>query len=97
MENCGFGALYEDAECLLLVKQKNGNEICISLAADPRRWRSGESVWIKAALPGEDEVTGEYEFFLQLKRKRDGRILFFANEGFGEKVLLGRISANGRK
>lgn len=97
VENCGFGTLYEDAECLLLVKQKNGNEICISLAADPRRWRSGESVWIKAALPGEDEVPGEYEFFLQLKRKRDGRILFFANEGFGEKVLLGRISANGRK
>ncbi len=98
IENCGFAGLREEAECFLLIEQGSGKEISVTLPqADPRSWKSGESSVIRAPFPRFKEVFEEGMLFLQLKRKRDGKILRFANEGAEEKVLLGRISVGGRK
>lgn len=90
VKNCGFGNLCQEAECFLVTEEEPGKFSYKRLDTDPRDWKSGERTVLTAALPREGWRAGS-RIYLQLKRKSDGRILFFANQGAGDRVPLGEF------
>ena len=95
LENIGFAGLYEEAECILIIETDDGNIIQKIVDTDPCRWKSGQRKQFTVTLP---DVEGKIEglrIYLKLQRKRDGRSLYFANKGAGDKMLLGRTEKKG--
>lgn len=88
IRNNGFGNLCEEAECFLMAESKRGEVHSLLLDTDAGKWRSGEETVVNGELSGESGSPGT-RLYLQLKRKSDGKILRFANEGAGENVFLG--------
>lgn len=87
VENCGFGNLCEEADCIFLMEEIDGTEILREYPdTDPREWESGKKTRFSIKLP---EKCGKV--FLMLRRKHDGRVIRFANRDAGEKVLLGEL------
>ena len=68
VENCGFGNLCEEAECVLVTVGSDGEETEDYLDTDARRWESGERVTLSAGIP---DRSGR--IFLRLRRKRESR------------------------
>lgn len=89
--NTGFGNLCQEAECFLMIEGEPGKYSYQRLDTDARDWKSGQKTLLTAALPKSGCRAGS-RVFLQLKRKSDGRILRFANEGAGDFVPLGQFS-----
>lgn len=89
VENCGFANLCEEAECHLMLRTE-GEEHVISIETDARKWNSGTSTRVSVRLD-ETLIRAGMKCCLQLRRKRDERILSFANEGAGESVLIGQF------
>ena len=90
IQNSGFGNLCEEAECFLVTESEPGKCSHKRLAADARDWKSGQETLVTAALPQEGCGAGT-RLYLLLKRRKDGRIIRFANQGADDKVLLGRL------
>lgn len=88
VENCGFAELCEDAECRLILETEKNEKMYFYPDTDPRKWKSGTSTVFDAGIDPAERKNGD-RCYLQLRRKRDGRILFFANEGEKENVLIG--------
>lgn len=87
VENCGFGNLCEEAECIFLMEDNKGREIlreCQDI--ELRNWERGKKTNFFIKNP---EKCGKV--FLMLKRKHDGRIIRFANQDAGKKILLGEL------
>lgn len=84
VENCGFSNLLEEAECILILEAADKEISFLHLDTDARQWRSGERTPLMTSLP-----SGDKKVSLCLKRKRDGRIIRFANQGAEKAVLLG--------
>lgn len=91
LENNGFGNLCQETECFLVTEGETGVPGYKRLDTDARSWKSGQRTMLTAALPLSECGAGS-RIYLQLKRKSDGRILRFANEGAEEKVPLGFIT-----
>ena len=89
VENVGFAALCEEAECFLVAEEKDGRIAKALLDADAREWKSQGKSLLKIVLPQNMSRGTEYRLYLELRRKSDGRVLKFANKETGEKVLLG--------
>lgn len=89
IENRGFSGLHEAAECFLITEDKGGQTVCRLAGTDMTEWRGGEKIILHAPLPGMERAAGESRLFFQMRRKRDGRILRFANQDAEDKVLLG--------
>lgn len=91
VENVGFASLYEEAE-LTAVWETDGEEREEHLKADLRMLLPGGQIMITIPLPL-PENTGKEErrLYLMMRRKRDGRILRFANGTQGERVFLGLL------
>ncbi len=107
IRNTGFSNLCEEAVCKLILIEKKEiekNEIgenrkqtednnsiqCFEITCDPRTWDSGTDTNITIEWP-KQVSKGEFKTYLQLTRKRDGRILAFANEEYDRQfggVLL---------
>ena len=87
VENTGFGNLCQEAECFLVTEYGDGRAVLRHLAADPREWRSGQESLLRADI-SEGCAPGS-RLFLTLKRRADGRVIRFANEGAGDRILLG--------
>lgn len=92
IENCGFAGLYEEAECFLLIGEAGQAVRRERIDTDARQWRSGETTVIRTVFPQKGETTEACSVYLQLKRKRDGRTLRFANQNVYDMVLLGRFT-----
>lgn len=92
VENCGFAGLREEAECFLVIRQKNGSIGREQIETDAREWKSGERVTLKTAFPERWEQSEGCRVYLQLQRKRDGRNLQFANQNVCDMVLLGEFT-----
>lgn len=90
IKNCGFGNLYQEAECLLVTEREQGSSSCRRLDTDARNWKSGQESVLTAVLSREEGAAGS-RLYLLLRRKADGYILRFANEGADEKVPLGEF------
>ena len=89
IENAGFAPLYEEAE-LTAVWETDGEEKEDRLPTDMRLVLPDRQITITILLP---ENTGKEErrLYLILRRKRDGRILRFANQTQGDRVYLGLL------
>ena len=87
VENTGFGNLCQEAECFLVTEYGDGRAVLRHLAADPGEWRSGQESLLRADI-SEGRAPGS-RLFLTLKRRADGRVIRFANEGAGDRILLG--------
>ena len=87
VRNTGFANLCEEAICKLIVIRKDAVVQTIEIASDARTWDSGTDTIISCNRSQEIQPMQECEdlsskAFLQLTRKRDGRIIEFANEEY---------------
>ncbi|HBA46444.1 MAG TPA: hypothetical protein DCZ91_01305 [Lachnospiraceae bacterium] len=90
IKNCGFGNLCQEAECFLVSEKEQSSLSCRKLDTDARNWKSGQETMLTAVLSREEDTAGS-RLYLLLRRKADGHILRFANEGADEKVPLGEF------
>lgn len=102
VENSGFADLYEDAECVIRIEKEASEEqrkeiqeiVCAS--CDARTWKSGTTnkieipadIW-KPYVEANQDPQDSIKIYLQLRCKRDGRNIRFANTEADHGVLLG--------
>ena len=101
VENSGFADLYEDAECVVRIEElqkthtKDIHEI-VCTSCDARTWKSGTVSkieipadmfipYIEAGRNNQNDI----KIYLQLRRKRDGLNIQFANTDADNGILLG--------
>lgn len=87
IENRGFSEFHEPAEYVLITEDREGETVCGLMDADMAEQRGRKRI---LCMPLPDRgAAGESKVFLQMRRKRDGRILRLANKGAADRVLLG--------
>lgn len=91
VENCGFAGLCEEAECILIMESRDKSNIQKITVTNPRNWKSGQKTQFTVTLPCTKEWMTCGALYLKLQRKRDGRCLYFANQGADDKVLIGNV------
>ena len=88
IKNTGFANLCEEAVCRLILAENNENIKAFEIKSDPRTWNSITDTAIECRIPQEiwPQQLKQTKLFLQLIRKRDGRIIELANEEYDHKV-----------
>lgn len=88
IKNTGFANLCEEAVCRLILTENNENVKAFEIKSDPRTWNSGTDTVIESPILQEvwTQQSQQTKLFLQLIRKRDGRIIEWANEEYDHKV-----------
>lgn len=88
IKNTGFANLCEEAVCRLILTENNENIKAFEIKSDPRTWNSGTDTVIECPILQEiwTQQSQQTKIFLQLIRKRDGRIIEWANEEYDHKV-----------
>lgn len=88
IKNTGFANLCEEAVCRLILIENNENVKAFEIKSDPRTWNSGTDTVIESPILQEvwTQQSQQTKIFLQLIRKRDGRIIEWANEEYDHKV-----------
>lgn len=78
----------EEAVCRLILTENNENIKAFEIKSDPRTWNSGTDTVIECHIPKEvwTQKSQQTKLFLQLTRKRDGRIIEWANEEYDHKA-----------
>lgn len=85
IENTGFGSLSQEAELFLTIE--NGTEIkTVPVSMNVREIRAESRKYGKAVI----DLT-EGRVFLKLQRKKDGRIIHFANKNSADNLYLGSL------
>ena len=84
IKNTGFANLCEEAVCRLILIENNENVKAFEIKSDPRTWNSGTDTVIESPILQEvwTQQSQQTKLFLQLIRKRDGRIIEWANEEY---------------
>ena len=84
IKNTGFANMCEEAVCRLILTENNENIKAFEIKSDPRTWSSGTDTVIECHIPKEvwTQKSQQTKLFLQLTRKRDGRIIEWANEEY---------------
>lgn len=88
IKNTGFANLCEEAVCRLILTENNENIKAFEIKSDPRTWNSGTDTVIECRIPQEiwPQQSQQTKIFLQLIRKKDGRIIEWANEEYDHKA-----------
>lgn len=88
IKNTGFANMCEEAVCRLILTENNENIKAIEIKSDPRTWNSITDTVIECPIPQEiwPQQSKQTKLFLQLIRKRDGRIIEWANEEYDHIV-----------
>lgn len=88
IKNTGFANLCEEAVCRLILVENNENIKAFEIKSDPRTWNSITDTVIECRIPQEiwPQQSQQTKLFLQLIRKRDGRIIEWANEEYDHKA-----------
>lgn len=88
IKNTGFANLCEEAACRLILTENNENIKAFEIKSDPRTWNSITDTVIECRIPQEiwPQQSQQTKLFLQLIRKRDGRIIEWANEEYDHKA-----------
>lgn len=88
IKNTGFANLCEEAVCRLILTENNENIKAFEIKSDPRTWNSITDTVIECRIPQEiwPQQSKQTKLFLKLIRKRDGRIIEWANEEYDHKV-----------
>ena len=84
IKNTGFANLCEEAVCRLILTENNENVKAFEIKSDPRTWNSCTDTVIESPILQEvwTQQSQQTKLFLQLIRKRDGRIIEWANEEY---------------
>lgn len=84
IKNTGFANLCEEAVCRLILIENNENVKAFEIKSDPRTWNSGTDTVIESPILQEvwTQQSQQTKIFLQLIRKRDCRIIEWANEEY---------------
>lgn len=84
IKNTGFANMCEEAVCRLILTKNNKNIRAFEIKSDPSTWNSGTDTVIECHIPKEvwTQKSQQTKLFLQLTRKRDGRIIEWANEEY---------------
>lgn len=90
IENCGFGELCEEAECTLIFEEGGGIFRNQPIDTDARKWESGKQVVLHIEFPGK-QLLNRCRLFLQVRVKRNGSAICFANGDGSECPMLGEI------
>lgn len=88
IKNTGFANLCEEAVCRLILIENNENIKAFEIKSDPRTWNSGTDTVIESPILQEvwTQQSQQTKLFLQLIRKRDDRIIEWANEEYDHKA-----------
>ena len=88
IKNTGFANMCEEAVCRLIIAENNENIKVFEIKSDPRTWNSITDTVIECCIPQViwQQQSKQTKLFLQLIRKRDGRIIEWANEEYDHKV-----------
>ena len=88
IKNTGFANMCEEAVCRLILTENNENIKAFEIKSDPRTWNSITDTVIECCIPQEiwPQQSKQTKIFLQLIRKRDGRIIEWANEEYDHKA-----------
>ncbi len=89
IENRGFSGLYEEVECFLVIEDDSGETIFRKVGAKNFEWKNEEKIVLLLPLPMIETEAKKSKIFFQMKRKKDGRLIQFANQESDEGVLLG--------
>ena len=84
IKNTGFANMCEEVVCRLILTKNNKNIRAFEIKSDPSTWNSGTDTVIECHIPKEvwTQKSQQTKLFLQLTRKRDGRIIEWANEEY---------------
>ena len=84
-ENTGFGRVFQETELFLIMKNRNETrEVPISM--DMRKIQAGTRICGKTVIK-----LMEGRVSLKLQRKKDGRIIHFANKNSTDTLYLGSL------
>lgn len=89
IENHGFSGFYEEAELFLIIEENTGKTVLRDVKANDSEWKSEKRIVLWIPLAAVETEAAESKVFLQMRRKRDHKIIRFANEGADDRVLLG--------
>ena len=85
IENTGFGRVFQETELFLIMKNRNETrEVPISM--DMRKIQAGTRICGKTVIK-----LMESRVYLKLQRKKDGRIIHFANKNSTDTLYLGSL------
>lgn len=85
IENTGFGKMFQETELFLTVENENEIRV-VSVSINLREIQAGSRKCGKAVI---DLMEGR--IFLKLQRKKDGRIIHFANKYSADNLYLGSL------
>lgn len=86
LQNRGFSGVCRETDCILITEREGAGREEILPNADVRAWRGGQTV--KLSVPLRD-LAGPVCLSLALRRREDGQVIRFANQGAAESVRLG--------
>lgn len=89
IQNRGFSGVCRETDCFLATERDGGWKKELRLNTDVRSWHAGRTVKLSVPLPPESELDKPLSLSLSLRRKTDGRIIRFANQGADDSARLG--------
>lgn len=89
IENHGFSGFYEEAEFFLVMEENTGKTVRKDIEMNASEWKSDKRIVMKIPLSVIETEAKESKIFFQMRRKKDCKTIRFANEGAGDRVLLG--------
>lgn len=90
IRNDGFAELCDEAECCLILENDDKTISGLPIDTDARVWESGIRTMLTVDLSEVQELKPG-RLSLQLKRRRDGAAIRFANNLADERVMLGEL------
>lgn len=84
--NVGFAPIYDEVVLSLLCVDAEDSVLEFLVATPSQMWKEKRFHTTAKELP-----QGEYSLYLEMKRAKDDKIIYFANEGATEKVFLGKL------
>ena len=85
VENCGFASLFQEAQ-LFLIQENEKERKEMLLSEEVQKWHGGSTYKVETetgAMKG--------NIFLQIRRKKDGKIISFANKNSADRLLIGSL------
>ena len=85
VENCGFASMFQEAQ-LFLIQENEKERKEMLLSEEVQKWHGGSTYKVETetgAMKG--------NIFLQIRRKKDGKIISFANKNSADRLLIGSL------
>ncbi len=86
ISNVGFAPIYDEVSLSLICIGKDDEVKEISISTSPQLWQKEKVQVTVEVLP-----QGEYSLYLALKRSKDSKPIYFANQAATDKVYLGLL------